>query len=225
MRKIIELDGLRGILAVWVVVVHLLNAVEVDPRAFGYFSPMFGERMRVQIFCILSGFVICILLSRKRQSYRDFVMGRMRRIYPAYIVAFFLAVAISAVALVAVYEAPFQVDSNPKQFRGFSVVLENPLPHIFAHVTMLHGVIPNAWLPNVAHAFLPPAWNLSTEMQFYMIAPLLFLGLFTGPIWRRVAVLVVVLAVAYAFRDWPNLGPVDVHLNRMTVAAREMRAL
>ena len=62
MQKILELEGLRGVLAVWVVVVHLLDAVEIDPRVFGFFSPLFGERMRVQEFCILSAFVICILL-------------------------------------------------------------------------------------------------------------------------------------------------------------------
>jgi peptidoglycan/LPS O-acetylase OafA/YrhL len=46
------------------------------------------------------------------------------------------------------------------------------LAHIFAHLAMIHGFIPPAWLPDANGAFLGPAWSISTEWQFYLLAPL-----------------------------------------------------
>jgi peptidoglycan/LPS O-acetylase OafA/YrhL len=37
---------------------------------------------------------------------------------------------------------------------------------------MLHGVVPNSILPHAAIALLVPAWSLSLEFQYYLVAPL-----------------------------------------------------
>ncbi|MDR2983390.1 MAG: acyltransferase [Nocardiopsaceae bacterium] len=44
--------------------------------------------------------------------------------------------------------------------------------HLLAHFTMLHGMIPNRWLPYSEYAFNSPAWSISLEWQFYLVAPL-----------------------------------------------------
>jgi peptidoglycan/LPS O-acetylase OafA/YrhL len=44
---------------------------------------------------------------------------------------------------------------------------------IAAHVTMTHGLFPNALLPDAWNSFLAAAWSLSTEWQFYVVALLL----------------------------------------------------
>jgi peptidoglycan/LPS O-acetylase OafA/YrhL len=49
--------------------------------------------------------------------------------------------------------------------------------HLIAHLTMLHGVIPNSILPQSAVMFVAPAWSISLEWQFYLVAPLVFWAL------------------------------------------------
>lgn len=208
MGKIGELDGLRGLLAVWVVLVHLLPSIGVDAARLGHFSQLFGEHMRVQIFCILSGFVIFLMYEKRRPSYRSFIYGRFLRLYPVYILAFLVSVLMTQVSLAALNGSPF----TGSRLESRISILENSLAyfpaHFAAHATLLHGVIPEAILPSGAYAFLGQAWNISTEFQFYVVAPFLFLGLATGPLWRRLATGAVCLCLWLALRNWPN--PADL---------------
>jgi peptidoglycan/LPS O-acetylase OafA/YrhL len=49
--------------------------------------------------------------------------------------------------------------------------------HLAAHLTMLHGAISSHLLPVSEYMFLGPAWSLSLEWQFYLVAPLVLVGL------------------------------------------------
>lgn len=208
MGKIRELDGLRGLLAVWVVFVHLLLSVGGSPRSFGFFAPLFGEHLRVQIFCILSGFVIFLMRARARQGYWAFLVGRLRRLYPAYLLAFVLSVAFSGLFLAATREASFGSARQGSRLVALQAGQDRFAEHILSHLTLLHGLIPEAWLPNAAFSFLGQAWNISTEFQFYLVGPLLFVGLATGTRLRRLACLFVCLCLWWGLRDWPN--PADL---------------
>jgi peptidoglycan/LPS O-acetylase OafA/YrhL len=208
MGKIRELDGLRGLLAVWVVVVHLLLSVGVSPQHFGFFAPLFGEHLRVQIFCILSGFVIFLMQSRTRQEYGAFLSGRLRRLYPAYLLAFALSVGLSDLFLVATREADFGSARQASRLAALLAGQERFAEHVLSHLAMLHGLVPESWLPHAAFTFLGQAWNISTEFQFYLVAPLLVLGLTTGPWMRRAGSILFCLVLWWALRDWPN--PADL---------------
>lgn len=45
---------------------------------------------------------------------------------------------------------------------------------------MMHGAVPDAVLPYAPSAFLVPAWSISLEWQFYLLAPLIFAAVATG---------------------------------------------
>ena len=204
MGKIRELDGLRGLLAVWVVVVHLLPTAGFSARDFGTFAPLFGEHLRVEIFSILSGFVIFLMIRRRQEGYLAFLAGRLLRLYPAYLLAFGLSVLLAPMMLEAVTSAPF----GGARMADRAVILQNSLDqpgaHILAHLTLLHGLVPQTWLPSAPYAFLGQAWNISTEFQFYLVAPVLFAGLTTGPLWRRAVAVAVCGAIWLGVRRFPN---------------------
>ena len=64
MRRIAELDGLRAVLALWVVLVHCGKFVfplnELSLEGF-----LFDEKTRVKVFFMISGMVVLGMLDRK----------------------------------------------------------------------------------------------------------------------------------------------------------------
>jgi peptidoglycan/LPS O-acetylase OafA/YrhL len=110
------------------------------------------QRYGVQIFFILSGFLITTLLKNEEESrgkinVLDFYSRRIFRIAPAYYV--FLIVAF------ALYEFGFPLDAEPRHFLKASLFLFDfpfwGLPQSLSH-----------------------AWSLGVEMQFYFLWTLLY---------------------------------------------------
>jgi peptidoglycan/LPS O-acetylase OafA/YrhL len=157
MKHIKEFDGLRGLLALWVFGAHV---IELGP----YWSATrhVHASWAVDIFIILSGFVIFHLLSRG-EDYGTFITRRWFRLFPVFAVCFLLAWALYA-GLGIQDEIAFGI--------GHETALA---PYLISHLTMLHGVVPNEILLHSAEAILPPAWSISVEWQFYLLAPLLFI--------------------------------------------------
>jgi peptidoglycan/LPS O-acetylase OafA/YrhL len=172
MKHIKEFDGLRGLLALWVFATHVIELGPYPAAA----SPI-RAYLAVDIFIILSGFVIFHLLS-SGEDYRTFITRRWFRLFPVFAVCFLVAVALY-VTRSAEDETAFGMGPTRKL-----------APHLIAHALMLHGVIPDEILPHAARAILPPAWSISVEWQFYLLAPLLF-AFAVRPNWKLALVMVV----------------------------------
>lgn len=174
-------DGLRGWLAWMVVVHHLVYFTGLRER----FSPLkfllgWGDSA-VLIFIVLSGFVITHLLVVKQEPYRFYIARRALRIYPIYFVALLFGMLttlltyktfISADGLAASGQIAFiypQVNELIRDLRGLDGVAF--FEHLGLHLVMLHGAVPNNVLMDSQFMFLGPAWSLSLEWQFYLIAP------------------------------------------------------
>ncbi|MBS3652408.1 acyltransferase [Pseudaminobacter sp. 19-2017] len=204
MARIDELEGLRGLLAVWVVFVHLLPAAGIEASNLGVLEPLFGELIRVQIFCIMSGFVIFMMMSRRREPYLPFLSRRFLRIYPVYLFAFVLSVAMSGVAYEALQSADFSGPKNAGRVVVYEASFAQWPEHVLSHLTLLHGIIPRGWLPFGAYTFLGQAWNISTEFQFYIIAPILFWVLHDARFSLKVLFIAGIAAAWYVGMRWPN---------------------
>jgi peptidoglycan/LPS O-acetylase OafA/YrhL len=176
MKHIKEFDGLRGLLALWVFASHV---IELGPYP-GLAGPL-RPNIAVDIFIILSGFVIFHLL-HNGEDYRTFITRRWFRLFPVFALCFLLALALF-VSLRIYDDTAFALHPDRKL-----------LPHVFAHLTMLHGAVPEQWLPDTARAILPPAWSISVEWQFYLIAPLLF-AFAMRPNWKVTCVFLALLGV------------------------------
>jgi peptidoglycan/LPS O-acetylase OafA/YrhL len=153
-------DGVRGIAAVSIVIVH----VWLFTGGFGGFGDSLGNRAvvrldgMVSIFFVLSAF----LLYRPMIAHRtggpgaprvgDYARRRFLRIYPAY----WLALTVLAIV--------------PGLFGVFS----SHWPAFYSLVVNLNPLYDSSVCP-AAHSFacgLPQSWTLTTEMSFYMLLPL-----------------------------------------------------
>ena len=150
------LDGLRAIAIVLVVLFHY-------PWANQFFegNPVHGGFLGVDVFFVLSGFLITSLLLKERAdtgavSLRSFYARRALRLLPAFGVLF-------AFAVVARF-AFVQDAQRPSWFGIFGMAA------YFAN-----------WVQLWAHEPLGPlfghTWSLAIEEQFYLVFPLVFVGL------------------------------------------------
>jgi len=180
--RIDELDGLRGLLALWVAISHIVCWCGFsDPpptmlNTFHHFWTQFSYAGgAVDTFIILSGFVITYLLHTRPQTYRQFLTGRFFRIYPVFFICLLLGLG-------AVFLTPFILNHAAWQaniyFTVFQIpasaaTLAHPFSYLATHLTLLYGVIPEKILPFTGVALLAPAWSITLEWQYYMVAPLL----------------------------------------------------
>jgi peptidoglycan/LPS O-acetylase OafA/YrhL len=157
-NRLQELDAFRGIAALWVVLFHFVARYPRlfgDPRDLDDFALAFGEifsaiggLLPVFLFFMISGFVITWTLERSA-SWRDFLVSRFSRLYPAY----WAAVALT---LAAMYLVPLP---------GDAVTFGRAL----ANITMLQDFLgpdslDGSW------------WSLDVELLFYawMLLALVF---------------------------------------------------
>src|ERR1035437_4009085 len=143
MKHISELDGLRGILAVWVVCLHLM--VTVGLRGPAFFS---HPGMAVDVFIILSGFSIFHLLNNKEESYGTFIVRRWFRLYPTYLVCLLLAILLLPLWAQTLRHVGFDTSENHQRL----VIAINSKKyfwaHLLAHLSLFHGAIPSSLLPS-----------------------------------------------------------------------------
>ncbi len=147
-KRLYELDSIRGIAAVMVILYHYsfrygqLYGYEVPPP----FSLPYGK-YGVQLFFIVSGFVIFMTLE-KAAYLSDFIVSRLSRLYPAYWVAVILTFLV-----VRVFSLPGR---------------EIRIKYAVLNLTMIQS-----WLavPNVDGVY----WTLAVELSFYALMCILFI--------------------------------------------------
>jgi peptidoglycan/LPS O-acetylase OafA/YrhL len=159
--RIPELDGLRGVAIILVIVYHYFyhdpgpnhHPVGLLANIYAYSERYFGLGWSgVDLFFVLSGFLIGGILLDVRNSpryFRTFYLRRLHRIVPAYYawIGLFLVAMIFASHILSV-----------KQLMALILFLQNFRPWYF------HPI---------AESWFVPAWSLAVEEQFYLVAPLL----------------------------------------------------
>lgn len=120
----------------------------------------------------------------RRGSVRDFWIGRLFRLFPAYLVVIAIAVLVGTLG-------PGWL---PGDFE------EQPGTFLLGHLTMLHEVI---GADNLQHQF----WTLAYEMLFYLLVTV---PLIEAPWWQRslaaagyLTILLVASYVCYRFVEMP----------------------
>lgn len=172
--RVDELESLRGVMALWVVIGHVLLSFPAPSALDGFMWRILCDNVRaVDLFIILSGFAIFHLLGASSDSYSRYLSRRFLRLFPAYIICFAASVAMLPIADAA---AGSVLPLTQRAIDRLSIDHDSAAhfwAHIGAHMTMLHGMIPSNRLPATDYAFLGQAWSISVEWQFYLIAPFL----------------------------------------------------
>ncbi|MAY36257.1 MAG: hypothetical protein CMN84_09185 [Spongiibacteraceae bacterium] len=217
MKRLSHFDGLRGVLAFWVFVQHWLQASGYRGSADGTFIRLLTSAgYAVHVFIMLSGFVIAYLLYESRENYRDYITRRFFRLYPVFIVCLLASILTFNLPLVIEGMLPASPWGNfPELVKITNNTAENLAVHVGMHLTMLHGLLPDQVLPSSAVAFLPPAWSISLEWQFYLVAPL-FLHLLlrgTASRWLLAALIGGLMYLGSNMGTWFAGGFLGTHLH------------
>jgi peptidoglycan/LPS O-acetylase OafA/YrhL len=152
-RRIVELDGLRGLAALTVIVAHYFGET---PNGFDLLKIGW---LGVNIFFVLSGFLIgSIIFDQGGQPnfFKSFYFRRAARIIPIYVVV------VTATCIAALLTQGHVWSDQP-----FS-------PGIYA--TFMTNMA-MAWQDDLGSMWLRPVWTLAVEEQFYLTLPLLIVFL------------------------------------------------
>ncbi|WP_062217788.1 acyltransferase family protein [Aureimonas sp. D3] len=206
-RRLEELDGLRGILALFVVVYHLREPLGVISGPLTRALPIVGEGwFAVDVFFVMSGFVMAYVygstFARKVTwaEYRAFFVARIARLYPVHLAAMLV---LAIVFVPRLYGTP-EVMDEAGRFSWQSGL---------ASLLMLHS----PWIDHRSWNF--PSWSISAEWHAYVLFPFL-----VGPVLRRKAMwltILVALCVGGVFAlYWADLPPDRYPTNGLVVLAR-----
>lgn len=163
-RRVAVLDGLRGVAILFVIVYHYVWTGPESP--VGSVLRVFRNSFRmgwcgVDLFFVLSGFLIGGILLDARSSpnyYRTFYLRRVHRILPIY---YLLVVVYALAAFLAFGHAPTPLE--------MSRLKASFLPIHLLFLQNIH-MVPGTVFTNQC---LSPLWSLAVEEQFYLVAPLL----------------------------------------------------
>jgi peptidoglycan/LPS O-acetylase OafA/YrhL len=196
------LTGIRGVAALWVFAYHLWQVTGAGQlRVGGLDLAAFAAtgHLGVDLFFVLSGFLLGMPFVRARMGHAvapsigRFWRHRIRRVLPAY---WFQLSVLLMVAAIASGESPI----------GWGEGL--------LHLALAFNVIANESLLN------PVWWSLPVEWNFYLILPLLALGLARGSGRPWLVPAAILFALGFRLACWASvfvLGDTDASFARWII--------
>ena len=156
-----ELDGLRGLLALYVAVYHLSAPLSQPGMALAWLRPLLEPAwFAVDMFFVMSGFVMAHVHGAEfgagysSPALRRFFVARVARLYPVHLFA--LVVMAMGILPFVLHRPEF---TQPEGRFAWTAGL--------ASLLMLHG----PWIAQRTWNY--PAWSVSAEMHAYLVFPLL----------------------------------------------------
>jgi len=175
MQRVKAFESLRGLLAVWVIAYHACLTAGMHAETWPFPFSLLGKGdYAVDMFIILSGFVIFALLDNSRETYGIFIIRRAFRLYPVYLVCLAVSMALMPLFISTLKALPWWHPSTLIRLKNLSDSIHYFWPQLILHLTLLHGLVPGVVLPSTDYAFIGQAWSISLEWQFYLVAPLYY---------------------------------------------------
>lgn len=180
-QRLPQLDALRGIAALYVVIYHVMAMPDPDLSVPAWALPIVGMGgSGVVLFFVMSAFSLCLTWPRHAASglpLRSFYLSRLARIAP-------LMLALLSVMI-------FKDQFRAVPLRGYDEVAWN--------YSLLFGLSPQ-WQQGIVMG----SWTIGVEILFYAIFPLI--ALYVRGLWAQLALLV----LSYLLALWAKTGlPAD----------------
>lgn len=178
--RFIQIDSLRGIAAVVVMLHHFIAIYDRDFKHSFFVPPVFNYGFYgVELFFIISGFVIYQSIQFSRSA-KDFLLKRAIRLYPAYLLCALLT-------FLVVHFFPLN------EFRNTSV------QELVINLTMLNGLFK-------VKAVDPSYWSLLVELFFYLMIAMLLITKLSRYIYLFLSLWLLLLLFYNTLYKVPGLG-------------------
>jgi len=207
------LNGIRFILAIWVGVVHFFNRAGSGVIHFPLQKFILNGGAAVDGFMVITGFLMAFNYIQRRESEdpnlfltkKVFWLRRFFRLYPVYFVIILLgyfSFDIINELTILVNQFFYGAEKYSLTYGTDKVINDGDL---WAHLTFVHGILPSSNM-----SIIGPAWSLSTEIQFYLIFPFLFLFIQRSDQLMTILFLSVILYIVSfkLFGFWGNGGKI-----------------
>ena len=175
--RVKQIDALRGIAAIIVTFFHLTGNSGLSKTTASYGS--YGW-VGVQVFFVISGFVLPYSLHRSNyniSNFFKFIVKRLIRIYPAYLAAIVIGIILAAV-------------THRELLSAYAIV---------SHLFFLNDLLS---LPFIS----PVLWTLAIEFQFYILIglsyPILIKGNFYSLIFLVLISIIGASILPFAIFHW-----------------------
>lgn len=181
-----EIDGIRFLAIVMVILFHIhgffINKSGNTFTDSGHYDVLdtilSGGHYGVQLFFVLSGFILCLPFAQqyinngKKVMLKKYYLRRLTRLEPPYFIA-----------IIGLFFASLAMGLYTPAFLFKSMLASLVYLHeiIFRHSPYLTVV----------------AWSLEIEIQFYILAPLLFKVLKLTPVLRRILLLIAITGIIW----------------------------
>lgn len=183
-------------MALWVFITHVVTMATLPlVKSHGLGIVLVNGLYPVSVFILLSGFVISN--SATTHGWKDFLIRRGFRLFPAYLICLVASVLIVSLSIELIQSTPWPMVRMTERLKYLNDSLDHFWLHLGLHLFLLHGLVPDRILNSTSYAFMGQGWSLSLEWQYYLIAGLLMkLSLKSKNIFYELVILIFLIYIA-----------------------------
>ncbi len=190
-KRVVTIDIMRGVAALMVVLFHYTGTktIQFEQPNLLYQAGKYGF-LGVEVFFIISGFVITLSLSNsgyQLKNFFTFIKKRIIRIDVPYI----SSIIVEIILIYLVFLTGLRNELSER------LVWSDVLLHVF----YLNGLLDRTWL-------IPVYWTLAIEFQFYIILALVYSRFVNSLLWR-----VILFLLFFSVGMWLDVNYIFSHVH------------